>query len=67
MINPSSTTLSRFKIIDLTQARAGPTCVRQFADWGADVIAVERPEPGQHRCTRAKPRGPDGTGLGVGA
>ena len=45
MINPSSTTLSRFKIIDLTQARAGPTCVRQFADWGADVIAVERPEP----------------------
>jgi crotonobetainyl-CoA:carnitine CoA-transferase CaiB-like acyl-CoA transferase len=35
--------LSRFKVIDLTRARAGPTCVRQLADWGADVIKVENP------------------------
>jgi crotonobetainyl-CoA:carnitine CoA-transferase CaiB-like acyl-CoA transferase len=35
--------LSRFKVIDLTRVRAGPTCVRQFADWGADVIKVESP------------------------
>src|SRR5580698_9487477 len=35
--------LSRFKVIDLTVARAGPTCVRQLADWGADVIRVEPP------------------------
>ncbi len=33
--------LSRFKIIDLTRVRAGPTCVRQFADFGAAVIKVE--------------------------
>jgi len=33
--------LSRFKIIDLTRVRAGPTCVRQFADHGAQVIKIE--------------------------
>jgi formyl-CoA transferase len=36
--------LSRFKVIDLTRARAGPTAARHFADWGADVIKVEMPE-----------------------
>ena len=35
--------LSRFKIIDLTRVRAGPTCVRQFADHGAQVIKIEGP------------------------
>ena len=35
--------LSRFKVIDLTRARAGPTAVRQLADWGADVIRIEMP------------------------
>src|SRR5258708_11739069 len=37
--------LSRFKVLDLTLARAGPSCVRTLADWGADVIRVE-PPPG---------------------
>jgi formyl-CoA transferase len=36
--------LARFKVIDLTRARAGPTAVRQLADWGADVIKVEAPD-----------------------
>jgi crotonobetainyl-CoA:carnitine CoA-transferase CaiB-like acyl-CoA transferase len=33
--------LARFKVIDLTRARSGPTCVRHLADWGADVVKVE--------------------------
>jgi formyl-CoA transferase len=36
--------LSRFKVIDLTRVRSGPTCVRQLADWGADVIQIEAPD-----------------------
>ncbi len=35
--------LSRFKVLDLTRARSGPTCVRQLADWGADVVKIEQP------------------------
>lgn len=37
--------LDDVRVIDLTVARAGPTCVRQLADWGADVIRVEPPAP----------------------
>jgi len=35
--------LSRFTVIDLTAHRAGPTAVRQLADWGANVIKIEAP------------------------
>jgi len=45
---PASDALKRFTVIDLTRVRAGPTCVRQLADWGANVIKVEMPEaPGE--------------------
>ncbi|MFW5679399.1 MAG: CaiB/BaiF CoA transferase family protein [Pseudomonadota bacterium] len=40
---PASTALQRFKVLDLTRVRSGPTCVRQLADWGADVIKIEAP------------------------
>src|ERR1700750_465065 len=36
--------LARFKVLDLSRVRAGPTAVRQLADWGAEVIKVESPE-----------------------
>ena len=41
---PASSALQRFRVIDLTQVRAGPTACRQLADWGADVIQVQMPE-----------------------
>jgi crotonobetainyl-CoA:carnitine CoA-transferase CaiB-like acyl-CoA transferase len=44
MPNPrASRALERFTVLDLTQVRSGPTCVRQLADWGANVIKIEQP------------------------
>ncbi len=40
---PPSTALADLTVLDMTQARAGPVCVRQLADWGANVIKIERP------------------------
>ena len=37
--------LSHIKVIDLCRARAGPTCVRQLSEMGAQVIKVEAPDP----------------------
>ena len=40
----ASQALSRFTVLDLTRVRSGPTCVRQLADWGANVIKIETPK-----------------------
>src|SRR6202034_3980758 len=51
--------LDDLRVIDLTVARAGPTCVRQLADWGADVIRVEPPpDPADPGLTGSR-HGPD--------
>ena len=45
-MTPSSPTplpLSRYTVLDLTIARAGPTAVRLLADWGANVIRIDSP------------------------
>src|SRR5213083_736945 len=55
-----STALSRLRILDLSRVRAGPTCVKQFADFGADVIKIESPPGVDPNEAMGGPReGPD--------
>jgi crotonobetainyl-CoA:carnitine CoA-transferase CaiB-like acyl-CoA transferase len=62
---PDALPLSRYTVLDLTIARAGPTAVRLLADWGANVIKVEPPpdrDPTGRTGTGAR-HGPDEQNL----
>ena len=55
--------LSRYTVLDLTIARAGPTAVRLLADWGARVIRVEPPPLKDRGSITGRRRGPDEQNL----
>src|SRR5260370_32912223 len=56
----ASAALKRFRILDLSRVRAGPTCVKQFADFGADVSKIEAPPGVDANEAMGGPRhGPD--------
>ena len=55
--------LSRYTVLDLTVARAGPTAVRLLADWGADIIRVEPPPPKDRGSVTGRRRAADEQNL----
>src|SRR3954454_9685906 len=55
----ASQALQRFTVLDLTRVRSGPTCVRQLADWGANVVKIETPEHVEKGDMGGPRHGPD--------
>jgi formyl-CoA transferase len=51
-LSPADLPLAGIRVLDLTLARAGPTCVRHLADWGAEVITVQPPDGGSEMLAR---------------
>lgn len=55
--------LSKYTVLDLTLARAGPTAVRLLADWGANVIRIEPPPAASGIDVTGGRHGPDSQNL----
>jgi crotonobetainyl-CoA:carnitine CoA-transferase CaiB-like acyl-CoA transferase len=58
-VSIGSLPLARFTVLDLCHARAGPTAVRQLADWGANVIKIEPPGEARGDVTGSRREGFD--------
>ena len=58
-----SAPLQDLRVIDLSTVLAGPNCARYFADFGADVIKIEKPGEGDSLRGMAWKDPRDGTGL----
>jgi crotonobetainyl-CoA:carnitine CoA-transferase CaiB-like acyl-CoA transferase len=55
--------LSDLRVVDISTVLAGPNCARYLADFGADVIKVERPDTGDSLRGMAWRDPRDGEGL----
>ena len=55
--------LSDIRVLDISTVLAGPNCARYFADFGADVIKVEKPGAGDSLRGMAWRDPRDGNGL----
>jgi len=62
-LTESRAPLSNLRVIDLSTVIAGPNCARYLADFGADVIKVERPDTGDSLRNMAWKDPRDGVGL----
>ncbi|MDQ0609440.1 crotonobetainyl-CoA:carnitine CoA-transferase CaiB-like acyl-CoA transferase [Variovorax sp. W1I1] len=62
-IQPAELPLSRYKVLDLSIARAGPVAVRLLADWGADVTRVDPPPAQDRGSVTGRRRGSDEQNL----
>ena len=60
---PVTAPLDGLRVIDLSTVLAGPNCARYLADFGADVIKVERPDGGDSLRGMAWRDPRDGGGL----
>jgi crotonobetainyl-CoA:carnitine CoA-transferase CaiB-like acyl-CoA transferase len=58
-----ATPLSDLRVVDISTVLAGPNCARYLADFGADVIKVERPDTGDSLRGMAWRDPRDGEGL----